>query len=154
MNTDKHGWRRSANQCDNWGNGNAVISRVLAVVIAAILLVSCGGPPSYLTFMSRDQRYFAQVAEGCDKLLAQTRASPGMEREIAGNDKSLPAVLKEIKATRFLVSSNRVYATIGPERAGGFGMVWEQHEVNKSLWQLTTSGDGLNKVVFSTKKPD
>lgn len=134
-------------------SANSKWPSILLWTSISLFLNSCGGPPSYLTFMHRDQGYFAQVADGCEQLRQQSYIADGKDLRISGDDRSLPDILRELKARSFLVRANGVYAQIGPERAGGFELAWEQDEHDRSMWSLFTNGDGLIKVVFSRRQP-
>lgn len=128
--------------------------------IVVVTVVTCRQPPSYRSFMSRGQDYYAQVADACDQLIEKTPISPANKSAIwpgftvlRGDDESLPPILMHLRASKVVVGTNRVAIVIGGSRFG-YGVVWESSDYGNvaGTWQLTTAAEGWSRVVFSRKK--
>ena len=46
----------------------------MIAALVAVCLNSCSQPPSYRSFMGRDQAYYGTIADACDRVLATTPA--------------------------------------------------------------------------------
>jgi hypothetical protein len=137
-------------------NRTAYFLRALLVAVVGTVFASCGNSPSspsYRAFLNQDLAYYHRIAEGCDELLRSKPAGETpAERELKGDDKTLPVVLKGLHASGFLVGTNRVYIGIGPPTKSGWGIIWEQDDEDPVSWELRTNGDGVRTVLLSVKK--
>ena len=117
------------------------------------LLAACGRSPSYQKFMNQNQQYYAQVAGGCDELLAKVPTSFTNGQAIKGDNESIPAILRQLSANEITLETNRIHILIHDSRLG-YGIVWELSDYNNTAapWELTTYAEGMRKVVFSTRK--
>ena len=115
---------------------------------------------SYSDFISRDERDFAVVADACERLLRATPRDATMTRVLSGDDKSLPAILKELRTTQIEVASgfregtdtlSRVRMTMGKAK-DQFTVAWENSALDKSLWELAITGAEGRIVVWSLRK--
>jgi hypothetical protein len=130
------------------------------VSVFVIVLVMNERPVSYSDFISRDQRDFAVVAGACEKLLRATPRDATLTRVLSGDDKSLPAILKELRATQIEVASgfregtnavSRVRMTLGKAK-DQFTVAWENSAQDNSLWELAVTGAEGRIVVLSLRK--
>lgn len=115
--------------------------------------------------MSKDNTYYSEVARACDSILNQHPVSSNdivklhgqmmlpYTIRLSGRDASLPKIIKALHPDSILVSTNRVFIDISPERAGGFGVLWEQDEMRSNYWILKSSGDGMVKTVYGERRP-
>lgn len=155
------------------GKGFYLVWTLLAFVVlvgAVTIFRSCVFPyPSYNNFVSRDKKYYAQVADACKVLLSQVNQPPstwamnekadlekgGTEWVIQGDDKSLPLVIREIHPTKVGVdiekkSGNRVWIMVGISRPG-YGISWQRNNYGNGLqrWELSVGGDGAGGILYS-----
>ena len=134
---------------------------VCGVVFLAFTLFSS----RYLRFMGKDVAYFTEVAHACDSIMAQHPPSSTdsvtlyghmvlpYTLKLSGSDPSLPKIIRALHADHILVSTNRVFIDIPPERMGGFGVIWERDEMRTNHWTLQSNGDGLVKTVYEESRP-
>jgi len=141
---------------------------LLVLGVAVIVWRSCSSP-SYLNFISRDKKYYAELAQACKGLLFQASQPPktwalqekgdfekgDSEWDIQRNDKSLPSIIQKLHPTEVRVGirkrwGNFVVVMIGISRPG-YGVRWSQNDYGegKRPWELTVNGDGLGSVVYS-----
>jgi hypothetical protein len=114
----------------------------------------------YLQFMAEDKTYFAEVAHACDSIL---REHPVTSKDtvtlfghlslpdtvkLSAQDSSLPKVIRALHPDMILVSTNRVFIEIPPERMGGFTIAWKQDDMRSNYRVLQSNGDGLVKTVY------
>lgn len=127
------------------------------VSVFVVVLVMNEKPVGYSDFISRDQSELAIVADACEKLLRATPRDATGTRVMSGNDKSLPAILKELRATQIEVASgfregtntaSRVRMTIGQAKEQ-FIVAWENSAQDDSLWDLAVTGAEGRIVVLS-----
>jgi hypothetical protein len=125
----------------------------IVVIFCAMtaLLSSCGPSPSYVRFRLYSQRYYADVADGCDALLAASNITSD-KRKIAGDDRSLPPVLRDLHPAYVLVSTNSVGLRI-KTRLGPYWVGWIQSDLDRTTWQLKINAEGLSRVLFSRQQP-
>ncbi len=147
------------------------VPRIILAMAAGLCVLLCIGlvalyvlPSPYLRFMGRDIRYYSEVASACDLVLREHPVSSndsvelyrGMflpcTKRLSGRDVKLPKVIRSLRPDYLLVSSNRVYIWIPPERMGGFGVIWEQDEMRTNYWTLQSNGDGLQKTVYEAAR--
>jgi hypothetical protein len=119
----------------------------------------------YLRFMGKDAAYFTEVAHACDSIMVQHPPSSTdsvtlyghmvlpFTLKLSGSDPSLPKIIRALHADHILVSTNRVFIDIPPERMGGFGVIWERDEMRTNYWTLQSNGDGLVKTVYEESRP-
>jgi hypothetical protein len=138
----------------------------LAVIVVVCITVASFviRPSPYLRFMHRDIRYYSEVAHACDAIMAQHPASSTdsvalsghmvlpYTLKVSGSDPSLPEIIRALHADHILVSTNRVFIDIPPERMGGFGVIWERDEMRTNHWTLQSNGDGLVKTVYEESR--
>ena len=134
---------------------------VCGVVFLAFTLFSS----RYLRFMGKDVAYFTEVAHACDSIMVQHPPSSTdfvtlyahmvlpYTLKLSGSDPSLPKIIRALHADHILVSTNRVFIDIPPERMGGFGVIWERDEMRTNHWTLQSNGDGLVKTVYEESRP-
>jgi hypothetical protein len=143
-------------------------SRLMLICAALFFLASCG-PPSYRYFMTRDKAYFEKIAAACDIILSEEKHVPdtwvkspgqkGAEYHIKGGDKSLPAIIRSLHASKIRVvfdnkSGSRVWMGIGisGDIAGGFGLTWEQIDTVDHLWALRVFAEDGGTTVYTRAK--
>jgi hypothetical protein len=143
-----------------------ILGFVLAVVLFSGLafLAFTLFSSRYLRFMGKDKTYYSDVAHACDLILHQhpVRSNDTVTLyehmtlpytiKLSGCDTSLPKIIKALHPDSILVSTNRVFIDIPPERMGGFGVIWEQDETRSNYWTLKSNGDGLVKTVYEELK--
>jgi len=135
-----------------------------------ILWGLCGCSPTYSSFMNRDEKYFSELSRACDALLALSKKNQlsnawvrketpySMEWIVAGNEKSLPMIVKELHANNVGINFNRksenyrLWIMVGATRPG-FGVSWSQNDYGNgnNPWELSVDADGLRKVVYAYK---
>jgi hypothetical protein len=135
---------------------------IAAVFVSAFLIVWVMGerPVSYADFISRDQSELVVVVDACEKLLRATPRDATLARVLSGNDKSLPTLLRELRATQIEVASgfregtdivSRVRMTMGKAK-DPFTIEWENSARDNSLWELAVTGVEGRIVVWSVRK--
>ena len=137
-----------------------VAACAVALVFFTVTLMSS----RYLAFMHRDAAYFSDVAHACDAIRLQHppgsndsvtlygKMTLSCTLKVSGRDPSLPMIIRALHPDHILVSTNRVFIDIPPERAGGFAVIWQLDENQPDRWTLQTSGDGLVKTVYEERK--
>ena len=115
--------------------------------------------------MAKNPAYFSEVAHACNLIMEQHPPSSTDSVRLYGNmvlpytlklsgrDPSLPKIIRALHADNILVSTNRLYIDIPPERMGGFAVIWERDEVRTNYWTLHSNGDGLDKTVYDEVRP-
>jgi len=73
--------------------------------------------------------------------------------KLSGREPSLPKIIKALHPDMVLVSTNRVFIEIPPERMGGFGINWEPDDTRSNYWTLESNGDGLVTSVYAERRP-
>ena len=138
---------------------NILIMAIFVSVFVVVLMMN-ERPVSYSDFISRDQREFAVVVDACEKLLRATPRDATLTRVMSGNDKSVPTILRELRATQIEVASgfregtdtvSRVRMTIGKAK-DQFTVAWENSAQDNSLWDLAVTGAQGRIVVLSVRK--
>lgn len=138
----------------------------LAVFAILILFASALFSSRYLRFMRKDSAYYSQVAHACDEIMQQHPVL-GFNNSVtvtsnivlvdtlrlSGRDPSLPQIIRALHPDRIVISANRVFIDIPPERGRGFGLIWEHGDLATNNWVLQTAGDGLVKTVYSERRP-
>jgi hypothetical protein len=121
-------------------------------------------PSPYLGFMRQGTNYYSKMAQACDLVLKQHRPTAadsvqlyeGMilpcTLRISNDDQTLPKIIRKLQPVEVLVSTNRVWMEIPPERMGGFGLVWEQDDLQSNVWNLYASAEGPKEIVYQKKK--
>jgi len=137
-----------------------IIAVIVIVGFAALMFPFLFMPSPYLSFMGKDTKYYAQVAHACDSLFQQHPVSsnnsvalyPGMvlpfTLRLSGQDASLPKIIRALHPNEILVSSNRIYIEIPPERMGGFSVIWERTGQNTNQGILQANGKGFDETVY------
>lgn len=104
----------------------------------------------YRKFTDAYAVYYSKVADACDVLIKQLPRDEVLIPFIPGDDRSVPKILRDLKASSFYVSTNQVFARFGT------GLIsttisWESDPLNPAEWNLVAiAGDGdKRKVVFS-----
>ncbi len=135
---------------------------VIFCIVAVVLFI---GSSPYLRFTHKGIGYYSEVAHACDSVLQQHQVSSndtvtlnsGMvlpyTQKLSGSDASLPKIIGALHPSEILVSSNRVFIEIPPERMGGFAVIWERDEMRTNYWALQSNGDGLVKTVYEESRP-
>jgi hypothetical protein len=125
------------------------------VLVFVVVLATNERPVSYSDFLSRDQQEIAVIADACDKFLRVTPRDATMIRVLSGNDKSLPPILRELRATQVEVASgfregtntlSRMLMTIGKPK-DQFTVAWENNAKDNSLWELVVTGAEEQRIV-------
>ena len=141
--------------------------RIILAIAAGVILLFCVAllalnvlPSPYLRFMHKDIHYYSEIARACDMVLKQYPVSSNdsvqlsrdmglpYTKRVSGRDATLPKTIRALHPDYVLVSSNRIYVWIPPERMGGFGVIWEQDDLRTNYWTLRSNGDGLEKIVY------
>jgi hypothetical protein len=129
------------------------------VSVFVVVLVMNEKPVGYSDFINRDQSELAIVADACEKLLRATPRDATETRLMSGNDKSLPAILRELRATQIEVASgfregtntvSRVRMTMGKAK-DQFTVAWENSAQDDSLWDLAVTGTEGRIAVLSLR---
>jgi len=143
---------------------SGLVFGVILLCGLAFLLVP-GFHSRYLRFMGKDAAYYTEVAHACDSIMVQHPPSSTdsvtlyahmvlpYTLKLSGSDPSLPKIIRALHADHILVSTNRVFIDIPPERMGGFGVIWERDEMRTNYWTLQSNGDGLVKTVYEESRP-
>jgi hypothetical protein len=144
---------------------------IIVVVIGAILLFGIAFlivpllSSHYLRFMGKDTAYYTEVAHACDLIMQQHPVSSNdtitlyshmvlpYTMKLSGRDTSLPKIIRALHPDMILVSTNRVWIEIPPERMGGFVITWERDDMRTNYWALQSNGDGLVKTVYEESRP-
>ena len=133
---------------------------VIFISVFVTVLVMNEKSVGYSDFISRDQSELAIVADACEKLLRATPRDATRPRVMSGNDKSLPAILRELRATQIEVASgfregtntvSRVRMTMGKAK-DQFTVAWENSAQDDSLWDLAVTGAEGRIAVLSLRK--
>jgi len=134
---------------------------LLGTVFLAVPLFSS----RYLQFMGKDTAYYTDIAHACDLVLQQHPVSSNdtvtlyshmslpYTKKLSGEEASLPKIIRALHPDEILVSSNRVWIEIPPERMGGFVITWEPGDMHTNYWALQSNGDGLVKTVYEESRP-
>ena len=135
---------------------------LFALLIAvSVVRLRRGYNSGYLEFVSKDQNYYRMLAESCDRLLEMKSIPSGDELVLAGDDKRLPPLLKDlnpemVKVARNLnVGSNHISFVMIKTGVGrsGFSILWGQAEYGGSgaPWQLSAGDEGQSRVLYTLK---
>jgi hypothetical protein len=127
----------------------------------AILACSCEKSPSYFVIAHQSQGYYRELADSCDKLLLRTKPSPDFI-VLKGDDATLPAALLKLHAAKVVIAKHAVVGTnylthveivFGATRPE-YVIWWAHTDYGGGIrpWQLTISGGGSGKLLFSTNQ--
>ena len=128
----------------------SVIVAVILVWIMAIAYPSFNSTSS--RFTRKDAAYYSEFSRACDLLIAQHRLGTNEFLAISETDKSLPKILKDLHPRRVELRPRRVWIQVGESRADGFGITWEQDDVQTNTWSLSVAGESLTRVLYSTNR--
>jgi hypothetical protein len=102
-------------------------------------------------FSRQNDAYYRQVAAGCEILIKGLPPGKVLVPIISGEDNSLPAVLRSLKADSIYVSTNQVLIRFGSGRISS-SISWEQNPLDSSKWELIAiAGEGDKKQVVFVK---
>jgi hypothetical protein len=99
-------------------------------------------------FLSRDQSYYAQVAQACDSLRkAQTIAPDGFVT-MTGSEESISKIIRDLNPGKIIITQKGVTILVGRGRPD-FGITWKQDDsFGTNQWTLSTAVEGDSKVVY------
>jgi hypothetical protein len=145
---------------------NIILSLVVGVILfcAFVFFALPLFSSPYLRFMARDAAYYSEIVHACDTVLQQHPVGSNDTVTLYGHtmpytiklsagDASLPKAIRALNPDMILVSTNRVFIEIPPERMGGFTVFWEPDEMRSNYWALQSDGDGLVKTVYEEWRP-
>src|SRR5579859_105185 len=116
------------------------------------LLALCCTPPTGLQWFTRQSpSYYLEMAQECGQLTAQASTDLASARRLAGNDPSLPQVVRDLHPNYVQVGTNGVGIRIGVGR-GAYWVGWSSNPMDPTLWELEASAEGSRKTVFSQRK--
>ena len=106
----------------------------------------------YRTFLRQDKPYYTQIATACDAMIAQLAAGQSVVPFIPGDAKSVPEVLRSLKADSFYVATDRVSVRFGVGRISST-IVWEASS-DPTQWKLiAVAGESdITRIVFEKKR--
>ena len=119
--------------------------------LLALFLACCTPPTGLQWFVRQSPSYYLQMAQECDKLTAQASTDLASPRRMAGNDPSLPQVVRDLHPNYVQVGTNGVGLRIGVGR-GAYWVGWSSNPMDQTLWELEASAEGSRKTVFSLRK--
>jgi hypothetical protein len=125
-----------------------VFASLAAIGLRRFVVGQTPHPLTYLEFLDRDQDYYAQVAGGCNALIAEVRNRNGQELVIPWDDPRVAPVLRELRPQYLEIDSGRAFIMVGVGHRDAYAVIWEQHALN--VWQLSTVVEGLERKVYST----
>jgi hypothetical protein len=146
-------------------------TRKIILALGAIVLfcIMAGGffylSSPHLRFRHKSAGYYSEVAHACDSVLQQHPVgsndsvvfNSGMTlpytKALSVSDGTLPKIISALHPDMILISTNRVWIEIPPERMGGFVITWEPDDMRTNHWALQSGGDGLVTTVYEATKP-
>ena len=148
----------------------------LAVISVGILFYfSPVGPGSpYHRFHSHDAGYYDRLARACDTIIQEhtnytphAQASPGHgesafiwldtnnvvwdDIRLSPIDRSLPEAVRALHPEEILLEPDRVFFGFGAGRLG-WAIIWQQDDLNKNRWTLSSNAEGFVKTVYTETK--
>ncbi|HVU27408.1 MAG TPA: hypothetical protein VHG71_06690 [Verrucomicrobiae bacterium] len=130
-----------------------LVPTILALIAPTLL------QPRWVRFTHKSQKYYSQLAQGCDLVLKQyplgTNAMPVLGdgtnvvdsfRKISGHDPSLPKIIRDLGPSELFISSNHVGIMVGVR---DFGINWQAQEGNTNCWTMTINTEGPESAVYS-----
>ncbi len=125
--------------------------RVCSLLLVTFALTACQPSPSYTVFTRRNQAYYANIADACEKVLAQdTNMSPHIRR-LKPKDPSLPPLLQDLQPTCLVAGTNGLLLLIG-DGPSSYKIGWIPQTLDISLWQLKVETEGSSRLLFSRRK--
>src|SRR5689334_12209647 len=99
--------------------------------------------------MDKDQKYYAEVAHGCDILLEQHPLGTNEVVRIQSSDAAVPIIIRDLYPSQITISSNRVWVMVGVR---AFGISWSARDGDSSLWELKVYPEGPESVTYVEKR--
>lgn len=124
------------------------IALLLGLILAA---AACGPKPSYRSFMSQNQAYYADIVSASEDFLATNAALPMPRRRIRGDDMALPQVIRDLHPAYVYADTNTLGIRIGTGR-GSYWVCLYPSPSDASLWELGTSAEGMRRALYSDKR--
>lgn len=134
------------------------IAAIFAAVFVALLLLS-ERPISYANLMNEDPKYYVVLANACETIFRATPPDSAMLTIISGNEKFVPAVVKDLKPSQIEVASglhdgtntiSRLRLVLGGKNK--FVLAWEPNAKDAAIWELAVTGDDGRVVLFAGRK--
>jgi hypothetical protein len=119
----------------------------------------------YFRFIHRSPAYYGEFAHACDNVLREHPVHSNdvvtllrhyripFRRQIPGNDKSLPGIIRRLRPEWVMVGSNFLSVSIPPDRMGGFGIIWHPSFIQPNQWDLEIGGEGPSTKVYYEYRP-
>jgi hypothetical protein len=127
---------------------------LLATTVLVLLMGLAVGlfvfwPDSYSRFRHQSKAYYAEYAQGCDSLLAQHPLGTNRFIEVPATDATLPQIIRDLRPSKIVVSTNRVWLSAG----GQFGIAWEPEvEGQTNVWVLRTIIESHVRSVYVVER--
>lgn len=125
-----------------------LLSVSASVLLGVLLMFSCGGPLSYPSFINQDKSYYKTIADACEQLRAKTPFRLLHGQHISPNEAFVPAVVRDLRPSYLVLTTNRVYLMIGEGR-GAYGIAWECAAAPPRSCELRAYGEDAEKLLFT-----
>src|SRR5438094_659929 len=124
------------------------IAALTVIAFAVLYATLTEGPPSYWSFSRhRSARYYAQFADACDRLIAQTVQGTTNVVRLQGDDPQLPEMIRKLTGKFVEVRADRVYVFVNA--FARYGVEWKNDESSPKLWKLTVIGEAEPVTAFA-----
>jgi hypothetical protein len=148
-----------------WRKWRLIAAAAILLIVGGVVLELPFLPPvQYYRFTHRSKTYYSGFAQACDVVLQTHHVTTndvvrfGDEAiaysvvKIAGDDRSLPRVIKQMYPSYLLVGSNDLSIIIPPVPRGGFGIMWGPSDSDSKLWILSADGEGEVTTLYQEKR--
>jgi hypothetical protein len=129
---------------------NAIPASVLVVVAFAVVLFVLFGT-KFRRFKHQSAKYHAEVATGCDFMLAQYAIGTNYHGiDVSVTDAGLPQIIRCLHPIKIKLATNWAWILVDGTHTDGLNITWEpQDEMHTNIWNLVIcNGEGPSEVVY------
>ncbi len=130
------------------GLGAVFIIGIIGYVGLLPMLVN----PQYFGLKHKGAKYYADLTGACDSILTEHPLGTNEVIKIAVTDPSLPKIITNLHPIKIRVSPQRVWLLLGSDSHAGFGLAWEPQYGQTNMWVLHTIAEGLDTVIYVSKR--
>ena len=128
---------------------------VIVVVVACVLglfwfLAMFGS--HYIRLQHKSPEYYAELAAGCDSILAKHPPGTNEVIWISVTDPSLPRVVRNLHPLKLQVYPQGVWMLLDSDSRTGIGLGWQPKLGDTNVWELDIVAESLDTVIYSVKR--
>jgi hypothetical protein len=129
-----------------------VIVVVLAFIIGFLRSLPNLLNPQYFGLQHKSARWYADFTGACDRVIAGHPLGTNEYIRVSVTDPSLPKIITDMNPIKITVSHQRFWMLLGSDSHEGFGLTWDPDWHDPSIWNLHTTAESLDTVVYSARR--